>query len=136
MAHLMTVVHQDVYLTITYHEDLDLIETASRIKDEADLKRYLLKFVEMMEQYNVDKILWDLREFKLVIDPDFERWIDENISAKQVKSGIVKKAYIMPPDFNIALGIEESLDNEYARQIETAYFRTREQALDWLKETD
>ena len=136
MAHLMTVVHQDVYLTITYHEDFDLIETASRIKDEADLKRYLLKFVEMMEQYNVDKILWDLREFKLVIDPDFERWIDENISARQVELGIVKKAYIMPPDFNIALGIEESLDNEYARQIETAYFRTREQAMDWLKETD
>ena len=136
MAHLMTVVHQDVYMTITYHEDLDIIETASRIKDEADLRRNLLKVLEVIEQCNPGKMLVDMREFKFEHDPDSERWIDENIHAKQVELGIVKKAFVMSADSNVQIGVEEVMDNEYARQIETAYFLTREQAMDWLKEAD
>ncbi len=135
MAHLMTVVHQDVYITITHHEDLDLIETASRVKDEADFRRSLLKVLEFVEQYNPDKMLVDMREVKFKYDPDIERWVDENIHAKQVELGIVKKAFIRSADVNVQVGVEESEDNEYGRQIETAYFRTREQAMDWLKET-
>ena len=136
MVHLMTVVHQDVYLTITYHEDLDLLETASRIKDEADLRRNLLKVLEVVEQCNPGKMLVDMREFKFIYDPDIERWIDENIHAKQVELGIVKKAFVMSADFNVQVGVEEVMDNEYARQIETAYFLTREQAMDWLTKPD
>ncbi len=135
MAHLMTVVHQDRYLTITHHEDLDLIETAARVNDKADLRRYLLKVLEVMEQCNPDKMLVDMREFKFMYDPEIEKWIDENIHAKQVELGIVKKAFIMSADFNVQVGIEEVMDNEYARQIEAAYFLTREQAMDWLSET-
>ena len=131
----MTVVYEDEYMTITHHEDLDLIEIAARMKDEADLKRSLLKVLEVIEQCNPDKMLWDERELKFVIDPDFERWIDENIHAKQVELGIVKKAFVMAGDFNVQIGIEEVMDNEYARQIEAAYFLTREQAMDWLKES-
>jgi hypothetical protein len=131
----MTVVYEDEYLTITYHEDLDLIETAARIKDEADLRRHLLKVLEVMKQCKPDKLLVDMHEFKLAYDPDSERWIDENIHAKQVELGIVKKAFVMSSDFNIQIGVEEIMDNEYARQIETAYFLTRERAMDWLKET-
>lgn len=131
----MTVVYDNEYMTITHHEDLALLEIVPRMEDEDVIKREIAKFIEVMEQCNPDKILWGMREFKFAIDPDFERWIDENISAKQVELGIVKKAFVMSSDFNIALGIEETLDNEYARQIETAYFRTREQAMDWLKET-
>ncbi len=56
----MTVVYEDEDMTITHHEDLDLIETASRIKDEADLRRSLLKVLEVMEQCNPDKMLVDM----------------------------------------------------------------------------
>ena len=133
MAHLITGVYEDEYMTITYHEDLDLIETAARVKDEAELERYLLKVLEVMEQCNPDKMLWDTRELKFVIYPDFERWIDENIHARQVELGIVKKAFVMSTTANAQIGLEEVLDNEYGRQIETAYFRTRQQATNWLK---
>ena len=131
----MTVVYEDEYMTITHHEDLDLREIVPRMEDEANMRRNLLKFLEVMERYNPDKILWDMRELKFVIYPDFERWIDENIHAKQVELGIVKKAFVMSTTANAQIGLEEVLDNEYGRQIETAYFLTREQAMDWLKET-
>jgi len=135
MAHLMTVVYEDEYLTITYHEDFDLIETAARIKNEANLRKCLLKVLEVIEQCRPDKMLVDMREFKFKYDPEIEKWIDENIHAKQVELGIVKKAFIMSANFNVQVGIEEVMDNEYARQIEAAYFLTREEAMDWLKET-
>ncbi len=135
MAHLITGVYEDEYMTITYHEDLDLIETAARVEDEADLRRYFLKVLEVMEQCNPDKMLVNMREFKFKYDPDIERWVDENIHARQTELGIVKKAFVMAADFNAQIGIEEIMDNEYARQIETAYFLTREKAMDWLKET-
>ena len=136
MAHLITGVYEDEYMTITYHEDLDLIETAARVKDKADLRRYLFKVLEVMEQCSPDKMLVNMREFKFKYDPDIERWVDENIHARQVELGIVKKAFVMSTTANAQIGLEEVLDNEYGRQIETAYFRTREQAMDWLKETD
>ena len=135
MAHLMTVVYEDEYLTITYHEDFDLIETAARIKDEANLRKCLLKVLEVMEQCNPDKMLVDMREFKFIYDPDSEKWIDENIQAKQVELGILKKAFIMSADTSVQIGVEEVIDNEYGRQIETAFFLTREGAMGWLKET-
>ena len=129
----MGVVYENEYMTITHHEDIDLIEIAARMEDEANLRRSLLKVLEVIEQCNPDKMLWDERELKFVIDPDFERWIDENIHAKQVELGIVKKAYVMSADFNIEHGVAEAMDNEYGRQIEATYFQTREEALDWLK---
>ena len=132
----MTVVYEDEYLTITHHEDLDLLEAVQRMEDEDVFRRSLLKSLEVIEQCNPDKMLWDLREFKLVVDPDFERWIDENVTAREVELGIVKEAFVMASDFNIALGIEETMDNEYGSQLATAYFLTREQAMDWLKEAD
>ncbi len=131
----MGVVYENEYMTITHHEDLDLIEIAARMKDEADLKRSLLKSLEVMEQYNPDKILWDMREVKFIYDPDIERWIDENIHAKQVELGIVKEAFVMPSDFNIEHGVAEAMDNEYGRQLKTANFLTREPAVNWLTGT-
>ncbi len=135
MAHLITGVYEDEYMTITYHEDLDLIETAARVEDEADLRRYLLKVLEVMEQCNPDKMLVNMREFKFKYDPDIEKWIDENIHAKQVELGIVKKAFVKSAEFYVQVGVEEVMDNKYGRQMEAAYFLTREQAMDWLKET-
>ena len=49
--------------------------------------------------------------------------------------GIVKKAFVMSSDTDVQIGVEEVMDNKYGRQIETAFFQTREQAMDWLKET-
>ena len=135
MAHLMTVVHQDVYMTITHHEDLDLLEIVLRMENEDVFRRGLLKSLEVMEQCNPDKMLWDLRELKFVIYPDFERWIDENINAREVELGIVREAFVMPSDFNIEHGVAEAMDNEHGSQLKTANFLTREQAMDWLKET-
>ena len=129
----MGVVYENEYMTITHHEDIDLIEIAARMEDEANLRRSLLKVLEVIEQCNPDKMLWDERELKFVIDPDFERWIDENIHAKQVELGIVKKAYVMSADFNIEHGVAEAMDNEYGSQLNTANFLTRELAMDWLK---
>jgi len=131
----MTVVYDNEHMTITHHEELDLLETVARIKDDAELRRDLLKVLEVIEQCNPGKLLWDMREAKLTYDPDSERWIDENIHARQVELGIVKKAFVMSADIVVQIGIEEALDNEYGRQIETAFFRTRERAMDWLKET-
>ena len=132
----MPVVYEDEYMTITHHEDLDLLEIVLRMEDEDDFRSSLLKSLEVMEQCNPDKTLWDTRELKYVIYPDSERWIDENINAREVELGIVREAFIMPSDFNIELGIEEAMDNEYGSQLEKAYFLTREQAMDWLKEAD
>jgi len=123
-------------MTITHHEDLDLLEAVQRIEDEDVFRREVFNFIDVMEQCNPNKMLWDLREFKLVVDTDFERWIDENVTAREIESGIVREAFVVPSDFNIEHGIEETMDNEYGSQLATAYFRTREQAMDWLKETD
>ena len=131
----MIVVYDNQYMTIAHHEDLDLLEIVPRMKDEDVIKREMAKFLEVMEQRNPDKMLWDMREFKMAIDPDFERWIDENINAREVELGIVKEAFVMASDFNIDLGTSEAMDNEYGRQLNVAYFYTREQAMNWLKET-
>ena len=132
----MTVVYVNEYMTITHHEGLDFLEIVIRMEDEGVFKREMFKFLEVMEECNPDKMLWDMRELKFVVYPDFERWIDENINAKEVAFGIVKEAFIMSADFNIEHGVAEAMDNEYGSQLNTAYFLTREGAMDWLKETD
>jgi len=132
----MTVVYEDEYMTITHHEDLDLLEAVSRFENEATYRRGLLKSLEVMEQCKPDKLLVDIREAKIASDPDLERWVDENITAKRIEFGIVKQAFVMASDFSVKLGVEEAMDNEYGRQLSVAYFYAREQAMDWLKETD
>ncbi len=131
----MTVVYEDEYMTITHHEDLDLLEAVQRMEDEGVFKKEMFKFLEVMEECNPDKMLWDMRELKFVVYPDFERWIDENINAREVALGIVKEAFVMSADFNIEHGVAEAMDNEYGSQLNTAYFLIREGAMDWLKET-
>ena len=131
----MSIVYENEYMTITHHEGLDFLEIVIRMEDEGVFKREMFKFLEVMEQCNPDKILWDMREFKMVVDPDFERWIDENINAREVEFGIVKEAFVMPSDFNIEHGVAEAMNNEYGSQLNTAYFLTREPAVNWLTGT-
>jgi hypothetical protein len=131
----MTVVYDNKYMTITHHEGLDSLEIVIRMEDEGVFKREMFKFLEVMEECNPDKMLWDMRVFKFVVYPDFERWIDENINAREVEFGIVKEAFVMSADFNIEHGVAEAMDNEYGRQIKTANFLTREPAVNWLTGT-
>jgi hypothetical protein len=60
-------------------------------------KSEIPKFLPFIPLYRISKILWDLRHFQILIEPELQEWIDTYINAAEVQAGIVQEAFVMPP---------------------------------------
>ncbi len=101
-------------------------------REEDLLKADFMAFLEIAEEYRPTKTLWDLRNFKLVIDLTLQTWIDEYVNQREFELGITKEAFVMPNDMIVELSVEQTMDENFGQNIETALFTDREEALTWL----
>ena len=99
---------------------------------EEEFKADVLQFVELMQVNKPRRTLWDMRALEFVVSPALESWIDLNINAKEVECGIEREAFLIAESYVAEIGVEETMGNEYGEQLNTAYFRVREEAIDWL----
>jgi hypothetical protein len=96
-------------------------------------KSDLMLFIAYLEKLtDVDKIMWDLTGMELVIDPELQIWIDENINKKEIELGIRKEAFVMPAGFIAQLSVEQTMSEIYGQCINTRYFSSSDEALAWL----
>ncbi|WP_027003590.1 hypothetical protein [Hugenholtzia roseola] len=92
-------------------------------------------FLPFITLYQAKKILWDLRNFQILVEPALQEWIDTHINAAEVEAGIVQEAFLMPPDEIAQIAIEQTMDEAQGQQIKTAFFETEAAAWLWLNST-
>ena len=96
---------------------------------EEDFQEALHNYAGFGCEYQVSKMLIDVRNFRYKMTPQLGIWRDEHISPRYAKFGLQKFAYIVP------LGVLEGMKDtvkKVARSFEEQYFESAEDALNWL----
>ena len=128
-------IHQSQRIIIFFEAESQFFEIwLGHLFEEVTLfKMDLLYFLEITENLNPQKNLWDLRDLQIIITPELQVWIDENINQKEVALGIKKEAFVLKDDIVVEASIEQTMtEQEFGVFIETQSFNDYQQALCWL----
>ncbi len=106
---------------------------AERIsKDE--FKKRVSQFVTMVKEYHIKKFLVNSLQGHFVMDIEVQEWHDREIAPRYIEQKIEKIAFVLPEkDFFAAISLEQAFDETQAQQLQTQFFQTYEEALQWIK---
>lgn len=126
------------YLTINYNKSLSLIEfrwkpQSAELSDDI-IKSEFLKEVELCEKYNPKNLLINTKDFQYVITPELQEWTDNSIFPKYIEAGVKQIAIVVGEDIFANVSVEQTMDEENASTIQSEYFTSEEDAIEWLKE--
>ena len=110
-------------LKFVWHDDGTL--TAQKYKE------LLLLAKEIVIKYRPTKNLSDARYFKLVISPELQIWIAENIFHKKGQEILKQYAFVVPHGIFTQVSVEQMME-ESDRETMTRYFYDIEEAERWL----
>ncbi len=69
-----------------------------------------------------------------VMDMEVQEWHDREIAPRYIEQKIEKIAFVLPEkDFFAAISLEQAFDETQAQQLQTQFFQTYEEALQWIK---
>ncbi len=100
---------------------------------EADLRLYLEKWAELVEEHRPGTFMVDSRLGHSVMTVEMQSWHDEVIVPRYVQAGVRKIAVVIPDDFFAMLSLELTFAESAAKDaLETQFFDTSEKASVWL----
>lgn len=128
-------IHHSDRMRILFQSEQRLFEIAlGHDSTEMDLfKTDMAAFLTLLDECRPNKILWDLRNLNLVLNPEEQEWTDENITQAELRMGIYKEAFLLRENDIIAeTFVEQVMDEQFGKQIISATFSTYQQAVDWF----
>jgi len=129
-------VYENKNMIIYLHPENSILEQVLNlnINQEAEFKSELMNFIQVFDIYKVKKTLWNLKNFEMPIPTQLQKWIDEEINSKEIEMGVKKEAFVMPDDFISQMSVEKTMEETYGKKIVKDYFKSRDEALFWLKQ--
>ena len=126
--------HSDQWGECIDRVDEDLCETrwfdTTSAMDADDFNRFLGDFASVIEESGRSGVLVDATHFMMPMEKMSLNWRDENITPRYNAAGVKKFAFLMPTGMP-AIGAEPAIEGP--AKYPTAYFGTRQTALDWLQ---
>ncbi len=100
--------------------------------EDSDYRNQMKRMVEIVKEKLPLFILMDLREFFYPVNPEQQKWINEEIIPAILHTGVRKGAFVLPADMIVALSIEQIYDIENNTNLPVCMFSNYEHALKWL----
>lgn len=95
-------------------------------------KKEMEQVADLQIVYHTHKPLVDIRDFRFVITPPIQEWVDQHILEKFMKAGIHKVAYVASNDAFTQVSVEQTMSEAYGSTVKAQYFKDYDQARDWL----
>jgi len=106
-------------------------DSTAQMKDE-QLKQELLHYVSYFH-LKPKGVLHNMQQFRFVVPPELQEWIDQNINSKALEVGIKKAAFVVAPELFAAVSVEQTMDEENGKQLTNGFFDEETKAWNWLK---
>lgn len=92
-----------------------------------------LQTLQMVLTHQPKYLLINTKQMGFIITPDLQVWTSENLVEPCMQSSVTKCAFVMPLGFVEQVAIEQAVE-ENTRQLEaTRFFKTIEDAMQWLE---
>ncbi len=100
------------------------------------VEEILWKYTELLKEYDISKVIYDMTDVDVLVDEEFTEWITKNITPLVQQAGLKKLAFILPKSSLVKLDLEYIITpklNEH-KGPERRIFKSYQEALDWLLE--
>ncbi|TAF66281.1 MAG: hypothetical protein EAZ55_06555 [Cytophagales bacterium] len=134
MTYQKELVFQNKYITVYYQAQQRILEvtwTDDGTMNEESYKEAMLAILQTNNQYQPLYSLADTRQFLYSISPEVQTWINENIFTNSENRIIQKYAFVVPTNIFSLVSIQQTME-EGDREEKTKYFKSTEEALQWL----
>jgi hypothetical protein len=130
-------IHFDApYGTISWDEDTQCVhvEWKGFVHGEM-IKTVLNTALELFETKDTDRWLADMRRIK-VFDEEDSRWVNDVWFPRAIEAGVRRMALPVPESVLAQMSLKRLMKRVKEGELETAYFRTLEEAKAWLVHGD
>ncbi|GIV40488.1 MAG: hypothetical protein KatS3mg033_2288 [Thermonema sp.] len=132
-----TSILNNAYAEIFYHTEADCIvlrfKLASAQMSDADFQNVMLTYAQWIEKQQISKLLLDNRELRYIVVPEMQEWITQKVAPRTLSLRYV--ANVVSEDIFAEVSAEQSIEeSQKIRPLETNYFRSTQEAIDWLKQ--
>jgi len=134
----MTILHESKFWILNLNPEKNILELfwknpGNSEPEDEDFKAHLILLVKFIEEYKIKSFLVDGRSYHVVMSVHLQDWHDKVTVPEYIKNGVKKISFISPEDVFAAATIEQSFEEDNAKNIEVKYFDTEDQARDWLE---
>jgi len=133
----MIQIFNDKYWTVLFNEELNIIETqwtaeAQEMTDNI-FKEYITVFAQLIEKYKPNGFLTDARNGHYAVAPALQEWHDNEIIPIYIKTGVLKIAFVLPPDIFAAVALQQTFDEVEAKKLTVLHFDDYDSAIEWIR---
>ena len=134
----MKLLHESKFWLLRYNHEFNIVELTWKNPGENEpeeevFKAHLFLLVKFLEEYKSESFLVDSRQYHVIMSIHLQEWHDKYIIPEYNKIGVKRIAFIMPEDVIAAATIEQSFEEDNARNLNVQYFATEEEARNWLR---
>ena len=92
-------------------------------------------YLQFLHKYQPKGALGNMMDFKYVIDPNTQEWMNKHIFSVYAQIGFTKMALLPSEDFVPNLSIKQTMEGDTTKAFNTKYFTDKEKARNWLLST-
>jgi len=130
-------VFDNEFETVNFYEDRQLFESVWKKNSEkmvdADYRNEIVKQFAFIATKKFKYVFFDTLEFYFTIAPDTQIWNNEILVKHLHDAGVEKVGVAIAPDIFSEVSVEQTIEENSNIKFKTAYFKTKEEALEWFK---
>lgn len=132
----MKTLHLSPYFYLAYDPENELFFFRfSRNTQQMSQKEYLSElrtYIRFLQLYRPKGALGDMVNFKYIIAPETQQWINENLFSVYSGIGFKKIALLLSSHYIPRLSIEQTMEEDTTHAFITQYFDNEQEAKAWL----
>ncbi len=136
---MLVKLYENKFITISLDKDQDTIQmkwyASTEMALEDDFKDWNRTLVKLVDEHQPSRMLADTQTYFFTINEELQEWSKVNIFEAFARAGVRKLALVMSEEIIAQMSLEQFVDKYEGREITNAYFKTLEEAKNWLTET-
>lgn len=121
-----------------YLENIDTLywewQDATKNADWDTFKEALIEYVEIAEKCKAETHVVNEQEQHIILQPEYQDWIDKNISVRNIAIGCKHIAIIQRDDIFEQVATEQLFEEENSQTFNFRAFDNKEKAFNWVKQ--
>ena len=132
----MEIVYHSKYQEIAYQKKSSELHfnwshSTHKMEDQ-DYRKELTEALKYLREFKPQKTLINLKLFAYTVDPEMQSWVKEHFLDRMAHQKLNNiSALVKADDFFAQKSVEQSLEDSL-QENSSRYFRSKEEALDWL----
>lgn len=100
-----------------------------------EFKKDMIEYAEMAEKYKPKNHIVNEKNQHVTLIPEYQLWIDKNVSTRTIASGCERIAIIKNDNFFEEVAVQQLFEEDNSQALQLGMFNNFNEALAWIKES-